>query len=64
MSRHEPQFENEARTSELVLAPTVTARAVDAGEYEQASALLLPAAMENEIPSEIARSTAVFNDRL
>jgi hypothetical protein len=45
MSRHVPKFENEARASELVVAPTVLAAATRAGEVVHASAFELPAAI-------------------
>ena len=32
MSTHDPKFENDARASEIVVAPTVIAVAVEAGE--------------------------------
>jgi hypothetical protein len=43
-STHGPWFENDARASELLVAPTVVAAGVRAGEYLQASCLLFPAA--------------------
>src|SRR6266545_1471732 len=39
-----PQFENAARSSDVVVAPIVMASGVRAGDSSQASALLLPAA--------------------
>ena len=45
MSRHVPKFENEARASELVVAPTVLAAATRAGEVVHASVFELPAAI-------------------
>src|SRR5205085_431839 len=44
MSRQVPKFENDARASVMVVAPTVMALATRAGEVVQASTLLLPAA--------------------
>ena len=44
-SRQEPLFEYEARASVEVVAPTVIASAVRAGEKVQAFALLFPAAI-------------------
>lgn len=44
-SRQEPLFENEARASLEVVAPTVMASGVRAGEKLQAFALLFPAAI-------------------
>src|ERR1043165_5569197 len=44
ISKHGPKFENEARESLVVVAPTVMALAARAGDVPQASTLLLPAA--------------------
>src|ERR1041385_248768 len=46
MSTHVPKFENEARASVIVVAPTVIALATSAGDVVQASTLLFPAAIE------------------
>ena len=43
-STTEPKFENEARASEMVLAPTVIAEGARAGEVLAALTLSLPAA--------------------
>src|SRR5215467_16204885 len=44
ISRHVPKFENDARASVVVVAPTVMALAARAGDELQALALLFPAA--------------------
>ena len=44
-SRQAPKFENEARASVVVVAPTVSAAATRAGEPRQALAFALPAAI-------------------
>lgn len=51
-----------ARASRLFVAPTVTADGVEAGEYEQASALLLPAATTQVMPEDMEVATASFTD--
>ncbi len=58
MSRHEPQFENDAFRSELSVAPTVMASGARAGDVVHASALLFPAAATTTIPSATADATA------
>ena len=45
MSRHVPKFENDARASVFVVAPTVFAAATRAGELLHAFAFELPAAI-------------------
>ena len=45
MSTQVPKFENDARASVLVVAPTVMAAGTRAGEPLQALALRLPAAI-------------------
>src|ERR1051325_4204016 len=59
MSTHVPKFEKEERASVEVVEPTVIAAATRAGEEPQASALLLPAAMEYVTPELIELLTAV-----
>ena len=61
MSRHEPKFENVARTSVAPVAPTVTALAALAGEYRHALTPSFPAATTNTTPSATPRATAAFN---
>lgn len=51
-----------ARASRLSVAPTVTAAGVEEGEYEQASALLLPAATTQVTPEATEASTASLTD--
>src|SRR4051794_5599898 len=58
MSTQVPKFENEARASVFVVAPTVMASAVRAGLLLHASALLLPAARAYVTPEAIDRRTA------
>src|SRR5690349_2571072 len=59
MSRHVPKFENEARASLIVVAPTVIALGTSAGEVVHASTLLLPAAIAYVTPSLMELVTAV-----
>src|SRR6476469_4635985 len=53
MSTQVPNFENDARASVLVVAPTVIACGVRAGDCVQASAFELPAAMAYVTPLAI-----------
>ena len=57
-STHEPTLENDASRSVRSLAATVMADGARAGEDEQASALLLPAATATETPSAVRRAIA------
>ena len=59
-SRHEPQFEKEARASFDPVAPTVSALGSLAGDALQASAFELPAATTNTTPSATPRAMAAF----
>jgi hypothetical protein len=64
-SRQRPKFENEARASVMVVAPTVSADVVAlAGESVHASTFVLPAATTTVMPSAKARSTAELTDGL
>ena len=58
MSTREPKLEKDERTPSEVAEPTVMAFGMRAGEYEQASALLLPAATATITPALTAPSTA------
>ena len=58
ISRQVPKLENEERASVMVVEPTVIALTVAAGENEQASALLFPAAIAYVTPAEMEFSTA------
>ena len=57
--RHRPQFENPARASELVDAPTAMAVGARAGDTLQASTALLPAATMTGTPAATTFATAV-----
>ena len=59
MSRHVPKFEYEARESVVVVAPTVIAAGVRAGENLQASRFEFPAAMAYVTPSLMELVTAL-----
>jgi hypothetical protein len=61
-SRHVPKFENDARLSDEVVAPTVMAAVTRAGEELHALALLLPAAMEYVTPAAMELFTALSMD--
>src|SRR5437773_12398292 len=58
MSMHVPTFENEARASVMVVAPTVIASKTSAGDWRQADMLLLPAAIAYVTPLVIEFRTA------
>jgi hypothetical protein len=60
MSTHEPKFEKLARISVIVDAPTVMADGSDAGDVEQASRLLFPAATVYTTPAATLVATAAF----
>src|SRR5689334_15112675 len=64
MSTQVPKLENEARASVFMVAPTVRASGVRAGEVPQASALSLPAATPKTTPAATARRTASSSDWL
>lgn len=64
-SRQRPKFENDARASVMVVAPTVSAEVVAlAGDTVHASTFVFPAATTTVIPSAKARSTAELTDAL
>jgi hypothetical protein len=65
MSRQDPKFEYDARTSVVVVAPTVSAEfTLLAGDRVHASTLEFPAAATTVMPSRNARSIAAFNESL
>src|SRR5262245_19493136 len=64
MSRHVPKFENDARASVFVVAPTVFAAATRAGELLHAFAFELPAAIAYETPELIELLTALSRAEL
>src|SRR3954464_15575924 len=57
-SRHVPTFENEARASVFVVAPTISASVTREGDPLHASALLLPAAIAYVTPTAMELRTA------
>ena len=59
MSRQGPKFENDARASVIVVAPTVMAFGTRAGDVVQAFTLLFPAAIAYVTPSLMELVTAV-----
>src|SRR5689334_4548635 len=59
ISTHVPKFENDARASVVVVAPTVIALGSRAGELPQASRLSFPAATAKVTPSATAAATAL-----
>ena len=64
MSRHVPKFENDARASVFVVAPTVFAAGARAGELLHAFAFELPAAIAYETPELIELLTALSRAEL
>lgn len=56
-------MEKLATWSAAVVAPTVMARAAEAGELKQASSASLPAAATTTTPAACAAATALFSDR-
>ena len=60
-SRHEPQLEKYERLSDDVVDPTVMAVGSDAGEYEHALSLELPAATAKVMPSATPAATAALS---
>ena len=62
MSTQVPQLEYDARASFISVAPTVSALAVLAGDWPQASLLLLPADTANTTPLLTALVPAVVSE--
>ena len=58
MSTQDPKFENDAKESVIVVAPTVIADGSLAGEKVQALTLLLPAAIAYVTPDATELATA------
>ena len=63
ISTHSPKLENDARLSNLSVAPTVIASGADAGDAVQASAREFPAATTVAIPRSTSEAMAALKER-